>query len=228
MNEIYEDPTEVARAVRAARERRDRRKREEAAEPGLEHFFTTWDSITADLVSQFVDCLDSATGEQDLQKFLELNPSLLVQPLGGGHGRWVLPQKRLGSEYVTDFVIGEKSSIGFEWTAVELESPLASLFTKKGDPSARLTHGLRQITDWRTWLARNRDYASRPRDRNGLGLVDIDPSPPAWLIIGRRHSSDPATAERRRQMSNDLRVRIHSFDWLVERAEARVEELSRT
>jgi hypothetical protein len=48
-----------------------------------------------------------------LQRHLATNPLLLVQHLGGGGGRWMLSQKRLGSEYVPDFVIGERSSGGF-------------------------------------------------------------------------------------------------------------------
>jgi hypothetical protein len=47
---------------------------------------------------------------------LEEHPVLLVRALGGGQGRWVIPQKALGAEYEPDFIIGEKSSLGYEWT----------------------------------------------------------------------------------------------------------------
>jgi hypothetical protein len=35
-----------------------------------------------------------------MQSYLSAHPELLIQHLGGGHGRWVIPQKRLGAEYL--------------------------------------------------------------------------------------------------------------------------------
>ena len=205
---------------------RRRRRAELEGHPSLTEFLVDWDTvISADLVARFRQALDGAKVERDLQIFLEDNPTLLVQPLGGGHGRWVLPQKRLGGEHITDFMIAEKSSLGFEWTAVELESPTASIFTKAGEFSATASHAIRQIEDWRIWLGRNRDYATRPRDQSGLGLIDIDANVPGWIIIGRRSSMSAMTADRRRERSQKLGIRIHSYDWLLDRAEARIQEL---
>jgi hypothetical protein len=76
----------------------------------------------------FEEALEAAPGERVMQAYLAANPILLVQHLGGGHGRWVIPQKRLGSEYVTDFVIGDKDSDGRHWQFVELQDPNARLF----------------------------------------------------------------------------------------------------
>jgi hypothetical protein len=210
---------EVREAVAEVQAWRARREREAAGEPSLEEFHVWW-RITDEEVDEFRQAVDGAEREQDLQDFLQAHPTPLVLPLSGGHGRWVVPQKRLGSEHVIDFAIAEKSSFGFEWVAVELESPHARLFTRKGDPTAELTHGIRQIVDWRNWLSHNRDYATRPRDQSGLSLIDIDPQLPGWLIIGRRAELSDETRERRRAMSRDLNIRIHTYDWLLDRAEA--------
>lgn len=181
----------------------------------LGEFFVWWRDGSATKVQDFERCLSVATRESDLQEFLSSNPILLAQQLGGGHGRWVIPQKRLGSEHVTDFIVGEKSSIGFEWYAVELESPQAKMFTKAGNPTQKLTHAIRQIQDWRAWLQRNQNYAALPRIEGGLGLTDITANLPGLILIGRRKDIDESTKERRRQMANDLRIRIHSYDWLL-------------
>ena len=106
---------------------REEVEREIRSEP-LGEFFVWWDEITEEQVQSFIDCVASAEREQEVQTFFEENPILLIQHLGGGHGRWVIPQKRLGAEYVPDFVIGERSSIGFEWQAVELERPTTRMF----------------------------------------------------------------------------------------------------
>ena len=144
-----------------------------------------------------------------------MNPMLLAVQLGGGHGRWVIPQKRLGCEYVTDFVIGERSSIGFEWYAVELESPKAKMFTRKSDPTKELTHAISQIQRWRRWLQLNQNYASRPRNDVGLGLTDITPDLPGLILIGRRADINEASNGLRRQMASESRIKIHSYDWLL-------------
>jgi hypothetical protein len=193
----------------------------------LPEFFVWWDNVNREQLNDFFRALEHAKNESAMQRYLEANPFLLIQHLGGGAGRWVIPQKRLGAEHVPDFVVGERHSFGFEWQVVEIESPSAKMFTKSGDPSKVLNHAIRQITDWRSWLKRNQDYASRRREENGLGLVDIDGSVKGLVIIGRRHTIDPSTNERRRQLCSDLNIEIHSYDWLVERLKGRIEALEK-
>lgn len=195
-----------------------------AADP-LGEFHVWWDDITIQDVAEFEAVLDAATSERPLQHFLAEHPIILAQRVvGGGHGRWVIPEKRLGSEHAVDFVVGEKSSIGFEWAAVELESPTHKLFTKKGDPTKELTHAIRQITDWRAWLAQNQNYASRPRTDQGLGLTDIRADVPGFIVIGRRAAVSDETKARRRQLGTQSNIRIHTYDWLLDVARRRVGE----
>ncbi|HYJ86644.1 MAG TPA: hypothetical protein VEW46_11350 [Pyrinomonadaceae bacterium] len=59
-----------------------------------------------------------------------------------------------------------------------------------------------------------KNYAAIPRIEGGLGLTDITANLPGLILIGRRKDIDESTKERRRQMANDLRIRIHSYDWL--------------
>ena len=184
----------------------------------LKEFSVAWKSIKQEDVDSLRSTLDSASNEREMQEYLEKYPIFLVQYLRGGHGRWVIPHKRLGSEHVTDFIIGECSSIGCEWVAVELESPTETLFKINGDLKTIVNHAIRQITDWRVWLQNNIGYASQPRDKGGLGLTDINGNLPGLIIIGRRASLDPSTKERRRRMSQDLNIQIHTYDWLIESA----------
>ena len=194
----------------------------------LGEFFVWWDNISFEDISKLEECLKRAINENDIQRFLQENPIFLIQHLGGGHGRWVIPKQRLGAEHVTDFIIGERSSIGFEWQAVELESPNVHIFNKKGDPSRYLNHAIRQIQDWRAWLQRNQNYAARPKVESGLGLTDIVSTLPGLVLLGRRNNIDPLTNERRRQMVTDLNINIHSYDFLVECAKGRLESLLRS
>lgn len=185
-------------------------------------FLALWDKISPAHLARFKRCLASARSEAPLQRLFEREPLLLVQHLGGGHGRWVVPRKRLGSEFIPDFVIGEKSSIGYEWQLVELESPEAPLFTRAGDPSRQLNHALRQIDDWRGWLEKNRDYAARPLNQQGLGLTDISNTATAMILIGRREGLSAKDNARRRQMTARTGVQIHTYDYIADAIEGRI------
>jgi hypothetical protein len=179
----------------------------------LSEFFVERGSV-AEGQRALAKVLDSAH-ERHVQRVVEEYPRLLTQHLCTQMG-WVVPQKRLGSEHVTDFLIAEQLSPGIYWQAVELESPKSPLFTKSGDPSRQLTHAIRQIQDWRIWIASNQAYASRSRKDNGLGLQEISPNLPGLILIGRRQQTDPATNARRRQMMADLRIQIRTFDSLLD------------
>ena len=160
--------------------------------------------------------IEHARGKRDIRRFLEKHPHILAQSLDGEDDKWCIPEKRLGSECAPDFLLAELSSIGLEWCGVELESPHAKLFKKNGDPSSSLTHAVRQATDWRTWLRNNIDYARRPRDKNGLNLIDIDSNLPFYILIGSRRGLDDRNRERRHNMNKDLNIQIHTYDWLIE------------
>jgi hypothetical protein len=198
------------------------RKLDWEAEEELEEFFIAWDPIRKQDVRLLYEALGASTREQDMQSFLEDNPLHLVQPLHGGAGRWVLPHPRLGSQLIPDFLVGERDSLGYHWILVELESPLAEMLNRNGDPSSTLNHAIRQITDWRVWLSQNRDYAVRRRSESGLGLVDVDTPAEGLIIVGREvEIVDNAYNRRRRQMQVDLNINIHTYDWLLRNSRAR-------
>ena len=191
----------------------------------LRDFFTWWDDLTAADIRSFKAAVAAARTEAAMQAYLQRNPAMLIQHLGGGHGRWVIPQVRLGSQHVPDFVIGDADSSGRHWVVVELEGPQRPLFNRNGDPSRYLWHAIRQIIDWRVWLEMNRDYATRPRDEDGLGLEDISSSVPGLVVIGRRNELDAHRRSFRRALGRQLNLEIHTYDWLVERAAGRRESL---
>lgn len=193
----------------------------EKEEPHPNHF-VWWNNISSEEVDLYKKTLDEAKEERDMQIFFENHPLFLIQHLGGGHGRWCIPQKKLGSEYVPDFIIGEKSSIGYEWYALEIESPKHRLFNNKGNPSAKLIQAMAQIIDWRGWLEDNIDYAKRSTDENGLGLRGISGNLASYIIIGRRDNIGNEKSKWRKYMKDHLNIHIHTYDWLTENASHRI------
>jgi hypothetical protein len=202
------------------------KRRTENADQLPEFDIVPWDSIKRSDVKRLTEAIECSESESTMQKFLERFPLLLVQHLGGGHGRWVLPQKRLGSEYVPDFVIAERSSIGMQWYPVELESPKQPIFNKSGNHSRALNQALKQVMDWKMWLANNLDYARRPRAMDGLGLIDIDPQSMGYIIIGRAADQSDMDNKRRTQLIAELRIQIRTYDWLIDNARNRANAIA--
>lgn len=186
------------------------------AEGTLPDFYTEWDRPRMTEVRDYERLLRVATKEAQLQQFFFLHRHFLAEHLGGGHGRWVVPTKRLGSQYVTDFIIGCAHSFGFDWHAVELEAPRSKLFTRSGDPSATLNHAIRQIVDWRAWLQDNLDYARRPESEHGLGLTGIRPDLPGLILMGRRDGLTDAQNRLRAELSHQTNIEIHTFEYILD------------
>lgn len=89
------------------------------------------------LADELEKVIREAGDERPVQEFFERNRGLLVQLVRGGHGRWVFPKPRLGSEHVLDFMICEKDSGGYHWHLIELENPNYKALTKKGSTECR-------------------------------------------------------------------------------------------
>lgn len=139
----------------------------------------------------------------------------------------MIPTQRPWSQYVADFIIGDAHSLGFDWHAVELEAPRAKLFTRSGDPSATLNHAIRQIIDWRAWLQDNLDYARRPESENGLGLLKIRPDLPGLILIGRRTGLSARDNRPREEMSRQLNIAIHTYDYIFDTVKWKAEAYER-
>jgi hypothetical protein len=166
------------------------------------------------------EVIEGAEDERPIQKFLEERPHLLANAfMSGGHGRYVRPQVRLGSEWVPDFVMADGSSMGHIWQLVELESPRAPIYLKSGQWAEKTRQALHQIETWRQWLSENIDYA-RKLPPHGPGLVDIEARASALILIGRRKDLRDDQQWKRRSLLYDLKINIATYDRLLEATEA--------
>jgi hypothetical protein len=98
----------------------------------------------------------------------------------------------------------------WEWVLVELERPRHRLFTKAGDPSSELTHALRQIADWRSWLQNNLHFARTL-------LTDIVPLCDVAVVLGRRENVDDQDRDRLEMLQLQTPgLRVATFDALLD------------
>ncbi|TAK49439.1 MAG: DUF4263 domain-containing protein [Betaproteobacteria bacterium] len=168
------------------------------------------------------EVIEASQDERPIQKFLQEHPALLTL-LVQGTDCFVIPQKRLGSEYVPDFVVAFVDSAGIHWHLVELESPRAPMFTKDGTAFGKeCRKGINQIADWREWLDGNVAYARKPLSDHGLGLFDIRNDAPGVVLVGRRSTlSNKSESLRNHQRTSGIMV--HTYDWLIESLRGSIE-----
>jgi hypothetical protein len=123
----------------------------------------------------------------------------------------------LAGKYVPDFLACDTDSLGLRWLLVELETPQSSItLSTKNELEAGARHGVAQIREWREWLQNNIDMARRPVEQDGLGLADIRPRSEGLVLVGRRAVLNDNAGAVRHPYREDDRIRIHTYDWLVE------------
>jgi hypothetical protein len=164
--------------------------------------------------------IEAAADERPIQAHLAANPKLFSPLLGGGHGRWVRPKVRLSDRYEADFMVADADSSGIHWVYVELESPRERMFLKNGELGEKARHGIHQIHQWRDHIDRNGGEARRLRSEGGLGLPEVRSKGWGIVLVGRTETIGEDPVQRRRQLEEDERIMLHSYDWLVDRIQA--------
>lgn len=160
------------------------------------------------LVAEFDSILADAEDERPLQTFFAGHPQILTCLLPPGHDAWVFDKSRLGGEFIPDFLLCTRNSLGFEWVAVELESPTRPPLLVSGRPSAKLNEGLGQIRDWRGWLRQNIAYA-----QSTLKYTDLNAECRGAVIIGRRSAIEQSRVSQYRELSDEL-TSVMTYDRL--------------
>jgi hypothetical protein len=163
------------------------------------------------LIRDFEVVLADASREEEVQLFIKQHPYLLdLRAIS------VDPKVPLGSEYVTDFIVRLP---GGEHLLVELEQASHTLFTKTNNPTAAVTHAVRQVEDWLEWSYENLSYlrSRYPEIHEPKGLV----------VLGRRSSLDPKAAKALRRRNVLSKVQVVTYDDLIDDMKAIAMNLER-
>jgi hypothetical protein len=164
------------------------------------------------LVDEFVHILNDAPDEKPLQQFLAKNSVILRMLFPPSPSFWSFNRLKFGCQYIPDFLLCAYNSAGFNWTLVELESPLKTALNARGRMGAALTEAIGQINDWRIWLRRNIAYAHEE-----LGLKGINAECHCVIVIGRQSRLNPKHINHYRELSRD-HLAVMTYDRLVDSA----------
>jgi hypothetical protein len=169
---------------------------------------------TASLVEEFVRILNDARDEKPIQHFLVKNSVILRTLFPPSRSFWVFDRLKFGNQYVPDFLLCTQLSTGFNWSLIELESPLKMALNSRGRMSSALTEAVGQINDWRIWLRRNIAYAHEE-----LGLKGINAESHSVIIIGRQTRLNPKHINQYAELSKN-HLTIMTYDRLVDSAKS--------
>ena len=160
-----------------------------------------------DKLQRFRTLLAEAQREEDLQVFLTQNPYLLCP-----HYSRLWPKLPFGAT-VSDYVF----ELATDYLLVEIEPQNHKLFTKSGDPTAKLTHAISQTDDWTRYIQDNLTTV-----RNELQLDRITPHPKRLVVIGRDRDLTEDNKRRLRVMERD-NLKIWTYDDVYSNAKTTIE-----
>ncbi len=161
---------------------------------------------------EFAELLEGANKEEQLQTFLKDNP--LVLDVGAD----VLPKRKLGEDFVTDFVLLSPTDQGPRYTLVEIERSDVPILTKEGGLSHHATHALKQTREWDVWVQRNSSYL---REK----LLGFE-SPEYLIVIGRSKDLMPEQKALLRSHNRDLaHTEFRTYDDVLAKFESVIEKL---
>ena len=130
--------------------------------------------ILKKLAKDFEALIDAGSKEEELQIFLKSNPFILHPSAE------LIPKKKLGEDFVTDFVLVATTTQGLVYILVELERASHSILTKDLVLSGPVNHAIKQTRDWDVWLEKNKAYI-----QNKLHGFE---TPNYLIVIGRSNS----------------------------------------
>lgn len=163
-------------------------------------------------ITTYEQLLDKPSTEHEVHEFLSSH-TYFFNTLIRLYGYSPLYSKvKLGSSYEVDFAYFDTSSYGPEWELIEIESPKQRLFNKNGDQSAALTHAIRQVEEWHSWIHENLDFARK--------LMPYIEYPMGYIFIGRRKDLTNQDAKRLKRLNFSYRksIEIHTLDYFTSAA----------
>lgn len=152
-----------------------------------------------EILGKFEFLLNEAKREEDLQIFLKKHP-IVLHPTAE-----VIPKKKLGEDFITDFVLVTPSDQGPTYTLVEIEKALHKILTKDNSLSSPTNHAIKQTRDWDVWLEKNKAYLQ--------GKLPGFETPKYMVVIGRGNALDDTAKAYLRSYNRDWKnIELLTYD----------------
>lgn len=156
------------------------------------------------ICTQFTNLLNKKPLEEEVQKFIKANPTLLQQ----FSAKRIFYKSPILTKYVTDIVVLNQKN---ELLLIELEKPDISLLKKDGRISAELQHAFDQVRDWIQAVNERREAVL-----DGIGGLKInDVSGIKGIVICGRNKDYESEHIRRLRAIDHGDIEFFSYDDLT-------------
>lgn len=164
------------------------------------------------IAQEFESLLGKEVNEEELQLFLKTHPFVL-HPAAD-----TIPKKKLGEDFITDFVLVAPSSQGPNYILVELEHAAHPVLTKDHTLAKPVNHALKQTRDWDVWLEDNKAYLQ--------GKLPGFETPTYIVVIGRGHELDETQKKYLRSYNREWKnTELLTYDDVLVRYRSMIEQL---
>lgn len=151
--------------------------------------------------------------------------SVLTEFHFGHHSAYAFPEFDLPPNFKVDYLIVGKSSYGHEFVFIELENPYNNITTKDGSLGITFRKGLKQVSDWKSWLESNFSHLKlmfakyqNPNLNLPKEFLNYDSTRIHYVVVaGRRNNFNEETYKIARRMKSE-RIHIFHYDNLIDRA----------
>lgn len=191
---------------------------------------------------QYLNILDNkTTSERTILNFIkEKNAYYIIASLlksnfnFGHHEAYIIPEFMLGISYRADYLIIGKSSGGYEFVFVELESPYGNIIINNGELGENFRKGLKQVNDWDEWLDAHYSSVSEtfmkykhPDKLLPSEFCKLDKTRIHYVVIaGRRKDFNNKAYRLRRKYQEMCKITLLHYDNLFDSANSIIGELT--
>ena len=165
-----------------------------------------------EISTQFQSLLETSQREEEIQIFLKLNP-MVLHPTAE-----VIPKKKLGEDFITDFILVSYTDQGPTYTLVEIEKPSLPILVQDYSLSSHTNHAIKQTRDWDVWIEQHKSYIQSK-------LPGFE-TPKYMVVIGRSSNLDTTAKAHIRSYNRELQnTELVTFDDLLVRFNGIIKKL---
>ena len=142
----------------------------------------------------------------------------------GHHAAYAFKEFELPPNFIADYLLVGKSSGGYQFVFVELESPTGPIINADGTFGIAIRNGLKQIEDWDHWVDGNFSHL-RLMFQKYLGtekslpdeFITLDKTRIHYPIVaGRRKDFKEKTYRLQRKMKRERNITLLHYDNLID------------
>ncbi|PID95233.1 MAG: hypothetical protein CSA95_00665 [Bacteroidetes bacterium] len=183
------------------------------------------------LGNQFQHLLDSRPTERDILNFIneDYNFNIIASLFHAGydfghHKAFLFKEFELTSTFRADYLLVGKSSGGYNFIFVELESPYGQITLKNGEFGSTFRKGIKQVEDWDNWIEGNFNSLKlvfnkfkSPIKSLPEEFMTLDKSRINYVVVaGRRSDFKDKTYELKRKYLKRNNIKILHYDNIID------------